>query len=201
MDTLKRRIQEDGRILPGMVIKVDGFLNHQLDIALIQEMGEEFHRLFKSVPVDKILTIEASGIAIAAITAQSFKVPVVFAKKSESKVLDQDTYTCTVHSYTKNRSYPVHVAKTFLHENENILIIDDFLAKGQAVLGLVDIVRQAGARVVGIGIVIEKGFQDGGKLIREQHLNLHSLAIIDSIEDGVLRFRDSSLSDTKGSSL
>ncbi|MHC1735488.1 MAG: xanthine phosphoribosyltransferase [Erysipelotrichaceae bacterium] len=201
MDTLKKRIQEDGRILPGKVIKVDGFLNHQLDIALIQEMGEEFHRLFKSVPVDKILTIEASGIAIAAITAQSFKVPVVFAKKSESKILDQDTYICTVHSYTKNRSYPVHVAKTFLLENENILIIDDFLAKGQAVLGLVDIVRQAKANVVGIGIVIEKGFQDGGRLIREQNLNLHSLAIIDSIEDGVLRFREPSLPDTKGSSL
>jgi xanthine phosphoribosyltransferase len=189
MERLKQRILEDGKILPGNVIKVDGFINHQLDINLINEMGKEFKRRFADVKVDKILTIEASGIAIAVITAQYFDVPVVFAKKIETKVQDLDSYASKVYSYTKDKTYPVKVSKQFIHEGENILIIDDFLANGQAVLGLLDIITQGKAHCVGVGIVIEKGFQDGGRILRENGLNLQSLAVIASIDDGIFTFR------------
>jgi xanthine phosphoribosyltransferase len=189
MQQLKQRILEDGKILPGNVIKVDGFINHQLDIKLINEMGKEFKRRFADVKVDKILTIEASGIAIAVITAQYFDVPVVFAKKVETKVQDFDSYASKVYSYTKDKTYPVKVSRQFIHEGENILIIDDFLANGQAVLGLLDIITQGKAHCVGVGIAIEKGFQDGGKILQANGLNLQSLAIIDAIDDGTFTFR------------
>jgi len=189
MELLQKRILEDGKILPGSVIKVDGFLNHQLDIRLINEMGKEFLERFKDVKVDKILTIEASGIAIAAITAQYFDVPVVFAKKAEGKTNVPGVLTSNVYSFTKDKTYPVFVAGQFIKENENILIIDDFLANGQAVLGLTDIIQQAHAHCVGVGIVIEKGFQDGGRILHEKGLNLQSLVIIDNIDDGRFTFR------------
>lgn len=189
MQQLKRRILEDGKILLGNVIKVDGFLNHQLDIQLINEMGKEFLSRFENVKVDKILTIEASGIAIAAISAQYFKVPVVFAKKTEGKTTQNDAYTSKVYSFTKDKTYPCFVSRQFIKEGENILIIDDFLANGQAVLGLVDIIQQAHAHCVGVGIVIEKGFQDGGKILTEHGLNLQSLVIIDSIDNATFTFR------------
>ncbi|MGB7595775.1 MAG: xanthine phosphoribosyltransferase [Erysipelotrichaceae bacterium] len=189
MELLKKRILEDGKILPGNVIKVDGFLNHQLDIRLINEMGKEFLLRFKDVKVDKILTIEASGIAIAAITAQYFDVPVVFAKKAEGKTTHPDTLTSKVYSFTKDKTYPVFVSRQFIKENENILIIDDFLANGQAVLGLTDIIMQAHAHCVGVGIVIEKGFQDGGQILKDKGLNLQSLVVIDSIEHSRFTFR------------
>ena len=189
MQLLQKRIREDGKILPGNVIKVDGFLNHQLDIQLINAMGKEFLERFKDVKVDKILTIEASGIAIAAITAQYFNVGVVFAKKSEGKTTNADAFTSKVYSFTKDKTYPVFVSRQFIKENENILIIDDFLANGQAVLGLIDIITQAHAHCVGVGIAIEKGFQDGGQILKDKGLNLQSLAVIDSIADGKFKFR------------
>lgn len=189
MELLKKRILEDGKILAGSVIKVDGFLNHQLDIPLINEMGKEFLLRFADLNIDKILTIEASGIAIAAITAQYFNVPVVFAKKSEGKTTNLDAYTSKVFSFTKDKTYPVFVSRQFIKEGENILIIDDFLANGQAVLGLVDIIQQANANCIGVGIVIEKGFQNGGRILKDKNLNLQSLVIIDSIENGKFEFR------------
>jgi len=189
MELLKKRILEDGKILPGNVIKVDGFLNHQLDVRLINEMGKEFLLRFKDIKVDKILTIEASGIAIAAITAQYFDVPVVFAKKAEGKTTHPDTLTSKVYSFMKDKTYPVFVSRQFIKENENILIIDDFLANGQAVLGLTDIITQAHAHCVGVGIVIEKGFQDGGQILKEKGLNLQSLVVIDNIENSRFTFR------------
>jgi len=188
MDQLKKRILMDARILKNDVIKVDGFINHQLDIPLINEIGKEFKHRFENVNVDKILTIEASGIAIAAISAQYFEVPVVFAKKSDSITLEQNAFSSTVFSYTKNVSYPVHVSRLFLEKGENVLILDDFLANGQAILGLLDILNQAESNCVGIGIVIEKGFQSGGQELRKMGLNLQSLAIIESINEGKIVF-------------
>ena len=189
MKQLQKRILSDGKILAGNVIKVDGFINHQLDIPLINEMGKEFQRRFSDVKIDKILTIEASGIAIAAITAQYFNVPVVFAKKSEGRTTSIDVYTSNVHSFTKDKTSRIQVSKQFIKEGENILIIDDFLANAQAVLGLLDIITQGGAHCVGVGIVIEKGFQEGGRILMERGLNLQSLVVIDAIEDGKFTFR------------
>lgn len=189
MKQLQQRILIDGKILSGNVIKVDGFINHQLDIALINEMGKEFLSRFSDIKIDKILTIEASGIAIAAITAQYFNVPVVFAKKTEGKTTPQDVFTSKVYSFTKDKTYPVHVSRQFIKESENILIIDDFLANGQAVLGLLDIINQGKANCVGVGIVIEKGFQEGGRILKEHGLNLQSLVVIDAIDNGKFTFR------------
>lgn len=189
MDILKRRIMEDARILDGKIIKVDNFLNHQVDVELLNRMGKEFKERFKDEKIDKILTAEVSGIAIATITAQYFHVPMVFAKKTESKNLDRDKYESEVYSYTKGKTYKIMVAKRYLKENENILIIDDFLANGKAVGGLIDIVEKAKANLLGIGVAIEKGFQDGGKDLRESGIKLESLAIIDSIEDGKVKLR------------
>ncbi|NLN15134.1 MAG: xanthine phosphoribosyltransferase [Tissierellia bacterium] len=190
MQLLKDRIIKEGRILEGNVIKVDSFLNHQVDVNLINEVGRKFKSLFQDVKVDKILTAETSGIAIAAIVAQYFNAPMVFARKTESKNLDKDTYTSEVYSYTKAKTYKIRVSKKYLREGENILIIDDFLANGKALEGLIDIVKQAKASLVGIGVVIEKGFQEGGRKIREKGIRLESLAIIDSIEGGEFRFRE-----------
>jgi len=190
MELLKQRIIKDGFVLEGHIIKVDSFLNHQIDVELINAMGLEFKRRFNQTKVDKILTIEASGIAMAVITAQYFNVPVVFAKKFDATNLDHDHYSSLIYSYTKQASYQVKVAKRFLLKDENILIIDDFLANGQAVDGLLDIIHQASAHCVGVGIAIEKGFQSGGKHLRELKIHLESLAIIESIQDNIIKFSD-----------
>ncbi len=191
MELLKERILKDGRVAKGGVLKVDNFLNHQIDVKLYNEMGKEFKRLFDDVKVDRILTIEASGIGIACVAAQYFDVPVVFAKKAKSKNIDGEVYTSVVESFTYGKSYDITVSKKFILENENVLIIDDFLANGKASLGLVDIVKKAGANVAGVGIAIEKGFQNGGKTLKEMGINLHSLAVIKSMDDdGNIQFED-----------
>lgn len=188
MKLLKDKMTSDGNVREGNVIKVDSFLNHQIDIDLLNAIGQEFKDRFKDKKVDKILTIEASGIAIAVIAAQYFNVPVVFAKKTESKNLDSDTYESEVYSYTKDKTYTIRVSKKYLSQGENILIVDDFLAKGKAAAGLIDILEKAQCNVSGIGIVIEKGFQHGGDEIRKKGIKLESLAIVESIEDGKIVF-------------
>ena len=180
---------KDGVIKEGGVVKVDSFLNHQMDIGLINELGREFRRLFADDGVTKILTIEASGIGIACIAAQYFDVPVVFAKKSESKNLDGDVYTAPVVSFTKGKEYMIRVAKRFLTPEDRVLIIDDFLAKGKAVLGLKQIVEQSGATLVGVGICVEKGFQEGGRLLRENGIRVESLATVELDENGGICFK------------
>lgn len=192
MKLLEERILKDGIIKEGGIVKVDSFLNHKMDIKLINEIGKEFHRLFSDCGVTKILTIEASGIGIACLAAQYFDVDVVFAKKVESKNLDGDVYTSTVHSYTKGKEYIIRVSKKFIGEDDRVLIIDDFLAKGKAILGLFDIVKQSGATLVGAGICIEKGFQEGGRIIRDMGIRLESLAIVELTEDGGITFKDQS---------
>ena len=189
MELLEKRILQDGTVKEGNILKVDSFLNHQLDVELLNEIGKEFKRLFADKKITKILTIEASGIAIASVAAQYFGVPVLFAKKAKSQNLYGELYTSVVHSYTYGKDYTITVAKKFLSPQEHILIIDDFLAVGKALNGLLDIAAQAGATVEGIGIVVEKGFQEGGKNLRRQGYNLHSLAIVDSMENGKLVFR------------
>lgn len=182
MELLKERIRKDGVMKAGNVLKVDEFLNHQMDIKLIEEIGKEFKRRFADVEVDKILTIEASGIGIAAITAQYFDCPMVFAKKTESINLDGEMLMTKIESFTHKRVYNVIVAKKFIHPGEKILVIDDFLANGCAALGLIDLIKNAGAQVQGVGIVIEKGFQDGGKKIRDLGVRVESLAIVDDMD-------------------
>lgn len=191
MEALKQRILKDGRVANGGILKVDSFLNHQIDVRLYNEMGIEFKKLFSDVRVDRILTIEASGIGIACVAAQYFDVPVVFAKKAKSKNIDGDIYTSTVESFTYGKSYDITVSKKFVLEGESVLIIDDFLANGKASLGLIDIVKKAGATVAGVGIAIEKGFQNGGKMLKDMGINLHSLAVIKSMDDeGNIEFED-----------
>lgn len=201
MKFLKDRINELGEVRSAEILKVDRFLNHQLDIELLNAIGREFHKRFADRTVTKILTIEASGIAIAAIAAQYFKVPVVFAKKVPSQNLDADTYETDVFSYTKKTTYKVRVARKFLHPEDKVLILDDFLAQGQAAFGLMNLVSQAGAELSGVGIVIEKGFQDGGRELRAEGIRLESLAIIESMTDGVVKFReepgDTALTDSR----
>lgn len=189
MKLLEDKIREQGQVRPGDVLKVDCFLNHQIDVALLDEIGAEFHRIFKDDNINKILTIEASGIAIACMTARHFEVPVVFAKKAQSKNIDGDVYTSKVHSYTYGRDYDITLAKKFLSPADRVLIVDDFLANGKAMRGLLDVCRQAGATVAGIGICIEKGFQPGGADLRQAGYKVASLAIVDSMENGVLQFR------------
>lgn len=188
MHILKDRILNDGVVLQGNILKVGSFLNHQMDIALFNEIGREFARRFAGVPVTRILTIEASGIGIACITAQYFNVPVVFAKKNRTRNLSDDVYATEVKSYTHNTSYDVIVAKDFIRKGDSVLLIDDFLANGCALEGLADIVEQAHASVAGAGIVIEKGFQDGGSRLRARGIRLESLAVIErmSPEEGVV---------------
>ena len=173
---------QEGQVRPGNVLKVDCFLNHQLDVDLLDKVGEEFYRIFKDDGINKILTIEASGIAIACMTARHFNVPVVFAKKAKSKNIDGDVYTSTVHSYTYGRDYDITLSKKFLSPSDKVLILDDFLANGCALLGLIDIVKHAGAKIAGAGIVIEKGCQKGGELVRSQGIRVESLAIIDEMD-------------------
>lgn len=188
MEQLKQRIVSDGRVLPGNILKVSSFLNHQLDVDLLDAMGAEFARLFANEKVTKIVTIEASGIAIACSAARAFHVPVVFCKKNRSSNVPEDVYSAVVHSYTHGNDNTVIVSKEFINKDDSILIIDDFLANGAALEGLVSLVNAAGARVVGAGIAIEKGFQDGGKRLRAQGLHIESLAIIESMspETGVV---------------
>lgn len=189
---LEERIARDGVVKAEGVLKVDSFLNHQMDIELFNEMGAELKRLFADAPINKILTIEASGIGIAAIVAQHFGVPVVFAKKAQSINLDGEMYSTRIQSFTHGKVFNVIVSKKFIGPDDHVLIIDDFLANGCALDGLIDIVESAGATVEGIGIAIEKGFQPGGKNLRERGYRLESLAIVDSMDltTGELTFRD-----------
>lgn len=189
MKLLKNRILKDGQVFGNDVIKVDSFLNHQIDIQLFNEIGKEFKERFKNKEITKILTIEASGIGIACIAAQYFNVPVVFAKKQEGNNMDADTYKSEVFSFTKNKSYNVRVAKEYISSQDKILIIDDFLANGNAVLGLIDIIKQGNAEVAGVGIVIEKGFQNGRQIIQEKNVQVESLAIIESMKENKIVFK------------
>ena len=191
MNFLEERIAKEGIVKEGNVLKVDSFLNHRMDIALLEEMGKEFHRRFADKPITKVLTIETSGIAIAYPVAKAFGVPLVFAKKSESVKLDGDVYTAEVESFTEKKSNRVIVSKKFLTSEDRVLIIDDFLANGCALQGLISLAYLAGAEVSGIGIAIEKGFQEGGERIRNLGYKLESLAIIDSMDPdtGSITFR------------
>lgn len=190
MQLLKDKILKEGRVAGEEILKVDSFLNHQLDVHLLQEMGKEFKRLFKEKKITKILTIEASGIGIAAVAAIYFDVPVVFAKKVQSRNLDKETYLTQVYSFTKQTNYDVMVSKRYLSADDHILILDDFLANGRAALGLMDLVSQAGATLSGIGIVIEKVFQEGGQLLRDQGVHLEALARVNKFIDGQITFED-----------
>ncbi|MDE6892058.1 MAG: xanthine phosphoribosyltransferase [Lachnospiraceae bacterium] len=193
MRLLEERIRTDGNVKPGNVLKVDSFLNHQMDVELFNEMGKEFRRLFPSEKINKILTIEASGIGIACVAAQYFHVPVVFAKKSQSINLDGEQYATRIESFTHKRVYDVIVSKKYLQKGDRVLIIDDFLANGCAVAGLIDLIESAGASIEGVGIAVEKGFQEGGKLLRGKGIRVESLAIVESMDDktGEIVFRQS----------
>lgn len=188
MRLLEQRIAEDGIVIGSDILKVDMFLNHQIDVELLNKMGEEFYRLFSACNIQKILTVEASGIGIACITAQRFSVPVLFAKKGMHRNVSSDRYLADVYSFTKGETTTIGVSKEYLSAGENVLIIDDFLADGNACLGLASIVEQAGANVAGIGIAVEKGFQQGRQKLLKRGFNLHSLAIIKSIADGKIVF-------------
>ena len=192
MKLLEDRIRKDGIIREGNVLKVDSFINHQMDIGLFEEMAKEWKRLFADKKINKILTIEASGIGIAAIVAREFDVPVVFAKKSKSINLDDNNFSTKIQSFTHGKVYDVIVSKKFLSPEDHILVIDDFLANGCALLGLTELVESAGATVEGIGIAIEKVFQQGGKIIREKGYQLESLAIVESMDaaNKTINFRE-----------
>ncbi|NLP44593.1 MAG: xanthine phosphoribosyltransferase [Peptococcaceae bacterium] len=191
MELLKERIKKNGKVIGEDILKVDSFLNHQIDVQLFQEIGKEFKKRFNTEKITKILTVEASGIGVACITAQYFdNVPVVFAKKYIARNLAADVYESKVFSYTKGTEYLIRVDKEYLNPDDNVLIIDDFLANGKAVAGLMDIVRQAGARVAGVGIVIEKSFQGGRTAILQENVRLESLARIQSLADGQITFVD-----------
>ena len=191
MKLLEERIQRDGIVREGNVLKVDSFINHQMDIPLFREMAKEWKRLFAGKPVNKVLTIEASGIGIAAVVASEFNVPVVFAKKSMSINLDYDNYETKIQSFTHKKIYNVIVSKKFLTAEDHVLIIDDFLANGCALMGLLDLAKEAGATVEGIGIAVEKGFQGGGDALRAEGYDVDSLAIVESMnpETGEITFR------------
>lgn len=190
MKLLKDRIREDAKIIVPDVVRVDSFINHQLDIAFLSELAKEFYAQFEHEAVTKILTIESSGIALATLAALYFKVPVVFAKKTVSRNLDAETYRSKVYSFTQQKEYDIQVAARYLSENDRILILDDFLANGKAALGLLDIVEQSGAEVVGLGFAIEKGFQEGGKILRKMGYRVESLAIIKAINGEDILFED-----------
>lgn len=192
MQLLKDRIRKDGKIKEGNVLKVDSFLNHQMDVKLFQEIGKEFKRRFADEEISKILTIEASGIGIACVAAEVFDVPVVFAKKTQTKNIAGDVYTTKVESFTHGRVYDIIVSKEFLGKGDKVLLIDDFLANGKALEGLAELVTKSGAELVGAGVVIEKGFQVGGDIIRSKGIHLESLAIVESMDEktGEVVFRD-----------
>ena len=192
MQLLKDRIRKDGKIKEGNVLIVDSFLNHQMDVKLFQEIGKEFKRRFADEEITKILTIEASGIGIACVAAEVFDVPVVFAKKTQTKNIAGDVYTTKVESFTHGRVYDIIVSKEFLGKGDKVLLIDDFLANGKALEGLAELVTKSGAELVGAGVVIEKGFQVGGDIIRSKGIHLESLAIVESMDEktGEVVFRD-----------
>lgn len=193
MKFMEDRILKDGQVRAGNILKVDNFLNHQLDVDLLDEVGRAFYERFKDRGITKILTVEASGIAIACLTARYFNVPVVFAKKSKSRNLDGDLYKSVVHSFTYNIDNTVTLSKKYLDSSDTVLLVDDFLANGKAMKGLTDICQQAGAKIEGIGIAIEKGFQSGGQELRDSGYEVFSLAIVDSMEpdkDIVFRAQD-----------
>lgn len=188
MKLLEERIISDGKIGKGNVLKVDCFLNHQIDVPFICELGKEFYRLYKDANITKILTIEASGIGIACLTAQYFNVPVVFAKKTPTNNIFADVYTSEVYSYTHERTYNIFVSKDFISPEDNILIIDDFLAKGSALMALLSLIKDAGAKTAGAGIVIEKAYQNGGELVRNMGVRVESLAKIASMDENGVTF-------------
>ena len=192
MQLLKDRIRKDGKIKEGNVLKVDSFLNHQMDVKLFQEIGKEFKRRFEGEEITKILTIEASGIGIACVAAEVFDVPVVFAKKTQTKNIAGDVYTTKVESFTHGRVYDIIVSKEILGKGDKVLLIDDFLANGKALEGLAELVKKSGAELVGAGVVIEKGFQVGGDIIRSKGIHLESLAIVESMDEktGEVVFRN-----------
>ena len=189
MNFLEERITKDGIVKEGNVLKVDSFLNHQMDIRLFDQIGEEFKKRFEGTEINKILTIEASGIGIACVVARHFDVPVVFAKKSKSINIEGDVYVAEVESFTHKCKNQVIVSKKFINPEDKILIIDDFLANGCALQGLMEIVKESGAVLEGAGIVVEKGFQNGGDSLREQGIRVESLAIVDSMTDDSVSFR------------
>lgn len=189
MKLLEDRILKDAKVLPGNVLKVNNFLNHQIDVSLLIEMGKEVKRLFKDSNITKLLTVEASGIAIATAFAAVMELPIVFAKKNRTSNLSGDFYSSIVHSYTHNTDYKMVVEKPFLTKDDTVIIVDDFLANGAAVNGLIDIVEQSGATLAGCAIAIEKGFQKGGKLLRDRGIRVESLAIVDKMDDGKVVFR------------
>ncbi len=189
MKLLEEMILKNGRVLPGHVLKVDGFLNHQIDVKLLKEMANELYKIYENAGVNKVLTVEASGIAIATMVADRFNCPMVFAKKHKTSNVAGDVYSVPVHSYTHNRDYNIIVSKSYLNENDVVLIIDDFLANGCALRGLINLVEQAGAKVAGCGIAIEKGFQEGGSSLRADGYEVSSLAIVESMTDDSLTFR------------
>ena len=192
MELLKKKILNEGEIYEGNVLKVDCFLNHQIDISFMREVGKEFHRLFKDEGINKILTIEASGIAIASMVAQEFGCPLLFAKKTKTKNIAGDVYTTAVESYTHGTTYTIMVSKRFLGKGDKVLIVDDFLAIGNALNGLIELVKDSGAELAGCGVVIEKGYQGGGDKLREQGIKVESLAIVESMnhETGEIVFRN-----------
>lgn len=189
MNLLEEKIMQEGTVLPGNILKVDSFLNHQIDPALMAEIGKTFHRRFEKEPITKVLTIETSGIAPATFTALEFGVPCLIGKKSVGSNVGDDLYTAEVYSFTHNRKYTISVSKKYLNENDVVLIVDDFMANGLAVKGLQEICEQAGAKVAGVGICIEKGFQDGGKKLRESGLRVESLAYIKTMSDSAISFQ------------
>ena len=190
MKLIRDRILKDGKVYPGGVLKVDSFLNHQIDSELLSETGKELFRLFGDENITKIVTVEASGFAIACLTAIHFRVPAVFAKKNKTVNISDNLYTAEVESFTHKKTYPIVIDKAYITESDRILIVDDFLAKGHALMGLLDIARQAGASVAGAGIIIEKCFQGGGDTLRSQGLRIESLAMIESMsDDGTIIFR------------
>lgn len=192
MDLLKKKILEEGQVYAGNILKVDCFLNHQIDCGFLAEVGKEFHRLYKDEGVNKILTIEASGIAIGAMVAQEFGCPLVFAKKNKTKNISGDVYTAPVESFTHGTTYNIMVSKKFLNPGDKVLIVDDFLAIGNALKGLISLVEESGAELVGCGTVIEKGYQHGGDKLRAEGIRVESLAIIESMDadKGEIVFRD-----------
>ncbi|GKV67896.1 xanthine phosphoribosyltransferase [Sporosarcina sp. NCCP-2716] len=190
MELLKNKILEEGNVLPGNVLKVDSFLNHQIDPALMQAIGDEFAEKFGDAGLTKILTLESSGIAPSVMAGLRLGIPVVFARKRKSLTQNSELYSASVYSYTKQESNEISVSQAHLGEGDTLLIIDDFLANGQAVLGLLEIAEQSGASVAGVGIVIEKGFQPGGAMLREKGLRVESLAIVESLEDGQVTFKE-----------
>ena len=190
MQQLKERILREGRVLPGNIVKVDGFLNHRVDTALMGDIADEFARYFDTNNITMVLTAEASGIALATVCAQKYGVPMVFAKKAKSDNIEGGLYQSDIFSYTYKKKVTLIVAQEWLGPDDKVLIIDDVMAKGYAMRGLIDIVQKAGAQLMGIGIAVEKGFQDGGDSLRREGYDVHSLAIIDAVDGGKIVFRE-----------